>query len=75
MSTEDVTNGDDWKRWSKHVLAMQEAHQAELMRVNDRLTAIEIKLGIMQGKAAAYGTLAAIITSVAVGLIWKGLAG
>ena len=75
MSVDDPTNGEDWRHWGKHVLAMQQAQQAELMRVNERLTGIEIKLGIMQGKAAAYGTIAALITSVAVGVVWKALAG
>jgi len=71
MSMDDPTNGEDWRHWGKHVLAMQQAHQVELQRVNERLTSIEIKLGIMQGKAAAYGTIAGLITSVVIGLAWR----
>ncbi len=71
MSADNPTNGEDWRHWGKHVLTMQAAHQTELIRINERLTSIEIKLGIMQGKAAAYGTIAGLLTSIAVGLAWK----
>mgnify|MGYP001603316670 FL=1 len=72
MSADDPDlNGDDLRTWRRHVLMMQDAHQKGLEEMNKRLTCIEIKLGVIQGKAAAYGTVAGLVVSVAVGIIWK----
>ena len=71
MSDEPDLNGDDWRSWRKHVLLMQESHDTRLNEMNTRLMSIEIKLGIMQGKAAAYGTVAGLVASVFVGIMWK----
>lgn len=65
------TTENGWREYQRLVLSQLEAHTEELKELGIQLTRIEVKIAVLETKAAVWGGSAGLAAGLAVGVIWK----